>query len=167
MKGLLPRCAYARSAISLSKPGTATNQLATSPETSRRILLILLAPPLRFVNCECLGTSRTHARAHKRVLCPAFFGALLAAVEHIGAAAAVPELASRGGRGSALPANFLICRALFGCGGRGLDSLGGHLTERGAKVVAHRVHAGGVVSRCCLERNDALHLWRGVSVFLS
>jgi hypothetical protein len=109
------------------------------------LVVILLASPLRYVGCECLGSFRAHARAHKRVLCPVLFSTLLAAVGHSGAAATVPQLVSRGRRGAALAAH-LACRAsLFGGGSRGLGRLGGHLVERGAKVVAHGVHTGAVV----------------------
>jgi hypothetical protein len=90
------------------------------------------------------------------VLYPVFFGTLLAAVGHSGAAAAVSELASGDGRKSALPAN--IKTSLLGGRGRGRGYLGGHSVERGAKVVVHGVHAGAVVPRCLVERAALLYL---------
>jgi hypothetical protein len=47
---------------------------------------------------------------------------------------------------------------LFGGCGRRLGRLLGLFVERGAKVVAHRVHTGDVVSRCEVERADLLYL---------
>ena len=45
---------------------------------------------------------------------------------------------------------------MFGGRCRGLDSLEGHLVECDAKVVAHGVHARGVVTRVYVERDDLL-----------
>jgi hypothetical protein len=86
------------------------------------------------------------------------FCTLLAAVGHSGAAPTVSQFTFRGGRGVALPANNGSCTTLFGGGRRGLGRLTRHFVEGSAKVVAHRVHAGGVVSLFCVERDDILYL---------
>ena len=71
-------------------PGTASNQIATLPEASRRITLryCLRRPSLRFADYECLGAPRSHARAHELVLCPERFDKLLA----IGCLGAAPTV---------------------------------------------------------------------------